>query len=53
MTTPEVKRLVTRLDELVQSVAPPRDLWPAIQAEMDAATAQSTEEQAISPARSP
>lgn len=30
MTTPEVKRLVTGLDELAQSVPPPRDLWPAI-----------------------
>jgi hypothetical protein len=30
MTTPKVKRLVKRLDELAPSVAPPRDLWPAI-----------------------
>jgi hypothetical protein len=30
MTTPEVKRLVNRLDELAQSVPPPRDLWPGI-----------------------
>jgi hypothetical protein len=30
MTTPEVKRLVKRLDELAPSVPPPRDLWPAI-----------------------
>jgi hypothetical protein len=29
MTTPKV-RLVKRLDELAQSVPPPRDLWPAI-----------------------
>lgn len=30
MTTPEVKRKIKRLDELAQSVAPSRDLWPAI-----------------------
>jgi hypothetical protein len=30
MTTPEVKRMVKRLDELTTSVPPPRDLWPAI-----------------------
>jgi hypothetical protein len=30
MTTPKVKRLVKQLDELAQSVPPPRDLWPAI-----------------------
>ena len=30
MTTPKVKRLVKRLDELAPSVPPPRDLWPAI-----------------------
>src|SRR5688500_791047 len=30
MTTPEVKRLVKRLDELAPSLPPPRDLWPAI-----------------------
>jgi hypothetical protein len=30
MTTPEVKRVVKRLDELAQSMPPPRDLWPAI-----------------------
>jgi hypothetical protein len=41
MTTPEAKRKVKRLDELAQSVAPPRDLWPAIHAEIDAAMAQS------------
>ena len=30
MTTREVKRTVKRLDELAQSLPPPRDLWPAI-----------------------
>ena len=30
MTTPEVKRMVKRLDELAQDVPPPRDLWPSI-----------------------
>jgi hypothetical protein len=30
MTTPEVKRLVNRLDELAQNVPPPHDLWPGI-----------------------
>jgi hypothetical protein len=30
MTTPEVKRVVKRLDELAQNMPPPRDLWPAI-----------------------
>jgi hypothetical protein len=30
MTTPGDKRVVKRLDELAQSLPPPRDLWPAI-----------------------
>jgi hypothetical protein len=35
MTTPEVKRLVTRLDQLAQNVPPTRDLWPAISAAIE------------------
>lgn len=46
MTTPEVKRMVRRLDELAQNVPPPRDLWPAIQAGMETAIAQSGEHSA-------
>jgi hypothetical protein len=37
MTTRQVKRL----DELAQSVPPPRDLWPAISAAIEAEQAQS------------
>jgi hypothetical protein len=36
MTTPKVERLVKRLDELAQSVPPPRDLWPAIAQALEA-----------------
>ncbi len=36
MTTPEVKRKVKRLDELAQSLPPPRDLWPAISQAIEA-----------------
>lgn len=36
MTTPEVKRLVKRLDELAPSLPPPRDLWPAISQAIEA-----------------
>lgn len=39
MTTRKVKRL----DELARSVPPPRDLWPAIQAEIEADIAQPAE----------
>lgn len=42
MTTPEVKRMVKGLDELAQSVPPPRDLWPAIEAAMAQSGEQST-----------
>ena len=47
MTTPKVKRLVKRLDELAPSVAPPRDLWPAIEAAM----AQSADNEEGGPVR--
>ena len=40
MTTPEVKRVVKRLDELAQQVPPPRDLWPAIAQAIEAEKAQ-------------
>ena len=40
MTTPEVKRLVKRLDELAPNVPPPRDLWPAIAQAIEADQAQ-------------
>jgi hypothetical protein len=39
MTTPGAKRLVTRPDELAQSLPPPRDLWPAIAAAIEAEAA--------------
>jgi hypothetical protein len=50
MTTPKVKRLVKRLDELAPGVPPPRDLWPAIaraiEAEQAAAASQPSRRRA-------
>ena len=43
MTTPEVKRKVKRLDELAQSVPPPRDLWPAISQAIEAHEREATQ----------
>jgi hypothetical protein len=45
MTTPEVKRMVNRLDELAQSVPPPRDLWPAIAQAIEAHEVPQTQSQ--------
>ena len=49
MTTPEVKRMVKRLDELAASVPPPRDLWPAIAQAIEA----ESKAQAPAPKRRP
>jgi hypothetical protein len=51
MTTPEMKRLVKRLDELPQSLPPPRDLWPAIAQAIEAPGAREGIESQPQPGR--